>query len=430
MEYPDFIELYLKYTAETEPPTIYHRWCAITAIGALLGRNRYIKFGHSRIFPNVYCMFIGEAGSRKSTAIKLTKKLLIEAEYETFSTNKTSEAKFLLNLEGRDEEDILAGQLANGKRAKPVLDSVTEEHIWGKDASTDTEPREVFIVADEFNVFIGTGNIDFCTTLGDLWDWDSPNKPWTQGLKNSASVSIFQPTVSILGGNTAENFMRAFPPEMLGNGFLSRLVIIHAEPSSRQYPFPPEPDDNDTKFLINYIRTIKADTGGQTEIDADARSILGDIYKRWEPLPDTRFKYYNTRRYIHLLKTCIIMAASQGRNVITAYDVIRANTILAAAELSMPTALGEFGKGRNSDVASKVMTVINDAKAAIKAPEIWKSVHKDLEKPAQLQDILDSLRHAGKLQYVKDHGWLPKKEVSKDQEYVDWSLITPEERGE
>lgn len=420
----DFFGEYFKYTEETEPPRTYHRWCGITSIGAVLGRNYYIQHGHFRKFPNLYTLLIGESGTRKSTAIKIIKKLVSRSGYETFAADKTSKEKFLLDLEGNELSDIDEGIAP--KSAKKVLDSITSQSLWGDDALR--EIREVFIVAGEFNEFIRAGDIEFCSLLGDLWDWDD-EKPYRQRLKNSRSVAIFQPTISLLGGNTPERFAQAFPTAILGQGFFSRLLLIHGERSDKKLSFPPEPAEHDTIALANTLKEIRVRYRGAAVIGTKARQILDTIYTSWEEIADVRFQSYSTRRFDQLLKLSIIQSVAVGADEIDEQAVIFANTILHLAEHLMPKALGEFGKSKNSDVANKIMDVLAAATRPMTVTDLWKHVHKDLEKMLMLTDILHGLAVAERVQNVKNKGWLAKKSAIKRPEFIDFELLTPEERG-
>lgn len=423
----DFLELYLDYVRETEPPYIYHRWCAIASIGALLGRSTYIQFGHQRIFPNLYCLLVGEPGTRKTTAIKhICRKLLSASGYETFAADKTSKEKFLLDLEGAPEESY---DVSRGKTRAP--DAQTLENLWGSEALLLTDPKEVYILADEFSEFSGTGNAEFYTTLGNFWDWDDAGKPFTSRLKNTKSVSIFQPTVSILGGTTPSKFAKIFPTEIMDDGFLSRMILIKGERSDRKYDEPPEPDGSKTDVLVAILRSLRTSPPvlGPIVRSDGARSLLREIYFGWEEVDDVRFKSYSTRRYTQLLKLCIILTACTGSGVITEDTVVRANTYLSAAEAGMPSALGEFGKSRNSDVVNKIMDVLHQAREPLGIQALWKHVNKDLDKIQQLGDILEGLRIAGKTQRIPGKGILPLKERNREPKWVDWSLLTTEERG-
>lgn len=424
----DFIEEYIKYNEETEPPYNYHRWCAIACVGAILGRNYYIQHGSFRIFPNIYTLLIGEAAARKSTAIKINKRLLSNSGYDTFAADKTTKEKFLLDLEGASDDEIsLAAAGAGSNSQRPKYDSVMATNLWGSDSGLQ-EPKEVFIEADEFSEFAGSGNLEFYTTLGNLWDWDDEKHPFTQRVKNSKSVSIYQPTVSILGGITPELFARTFPPEAIGSGFLSRMILIHGEKSARKYPFPPTPKPEHTEAIISCMRQIRANHYGIATVTPEALTVLGEIYNNWPAIPDVRFKAYSNRRFTQLLKLCLIISASQDTKQITVDNVIRANTYLSAAESLMPRALGEFGKSKNSDVANKIMDVLKTTHKPLNATELWKHVHKDLEKITMLADIMQSLKVADRVQYVKDRGWLPLEAKKVEHKFVDWKLLTEEER--
>jgi hypothetical protein len=416
----DLIEDYLTYVRETEPPYIFHRWSCISSIGALLGRSFYLPFGHFRVFPNLYIMFIGDAASRKSTAIKINKELIRRTDYDLFSADKTSKEKFLLDLEGITPDEGVPGEAA--------YDKATAENLWGT-SNSFREPKEVFIVADEWNEFAGAGNLEFYTLLGNLWDWDNESRDYTYRLKNSKSVSIFQPTVSILGGNTPENFARAFPPEIIGQGFLSRMVLVHGVKSERQYTIPLKPSSEPTEKLVSSLRSIRTTTPAEATLSDRAYAMLDKLYRGWKEIDDVRFKSYSNRRFTQLLKLSLILTASRGLTEVVEDVVVAANTTLSASEVVMPRALGEFGKSKNSDVANKVMDVLGKTRKALGLKDIWKQVSNDLEKIDQLAGILQSLLQAEKVMLVTGKGWLPRVVPVEKQDFVDWGLLTEEERG-
>ena len=391
-----------------------------------------MQFGDGKIFPNIYCMIIGEPGSRKSTAIKKAVALLSASGYDKFSADKSTKEKFLLDLEGLtpDEGQVGASKAgAYGKNTKQVYDSVMASNLWGDDTS-NREAKEVFIAADEFNEFAGTGNLEFFSLLGALWDWDREDKGYTSRLKNSRSVDIYQPTINILGGITPEQFALTFPPAIIGQGFLSRMIFIHGERSERQYTIPPTPDPVVKDKLIRSLQVIRSKAQGGFTVATDAFEILDKIYRGWEDIDDVRFRSYSNRRFIQLLKLCIIVqSCEEGTdNQISVASVIRSNTILSAAEHFMPTALGEFGKSKNSDVVNKVMALLYATSKPLTVTDLWKHVQKDLDKPTQLGEMMQSLQLAGKVQNVKGKGWLPLRKVGEAKAYVDWSLLTQEEQ--
>ena len=412
MDHP-FFEAYMEYTRQTESPRNYHRWCAIAAASAMLSRNIWFTHGHFNIYPNNFCMLIGDPGTRKSTAIKLAKKLLGLAGYTEFAPSKSSKEKFLSDLAGITDP----GDTAKG--------SILEDNLWGGDEST---VKEVCIMADEFNEFAGTGNIEFYDILGTLWDWDDATRPYEHRYKNS-QIRIFQPTVTLIAGNTPENFARAFPPEIIGTGFMSRLLLIHGERTGIKIAFPTTPPSSATTNLTQLLSGMRRYTG-PLSLSEGARSLLGDIYSNWREVDDSRFLSYSNRRFSHLLKLITTVCGSASLREITTEAVIYANTILSAAELAMPRALGEFGKSKNSDVANKIMDYMIRVTKPATPKDLWQVVRKDLDKLDSMQQILSGLVAGERLQLIggPNGGYLPRQKVKPVPIHVNWNLLTPEEQ--
>ena len=432
-------DLYFEYTKDTEAPIIFHRWSLIACVSAALGRKFYLPFGASRIFPNCYVMLIGNPGTRKSSAIKLSKKLLASTGYAKFSAEKTTKEKFLLDLEGLPENfgdnyaassnNLRAGRGSSGSKNLTSRDILANLNIGGDETVLDRTPREVFIAADEFNEFAGSGNLDFFSLLGALWDWDDDNETYKHRLKNSKSLSIYQPTISILGGNTHTGLQEGFPIQTIGQGFMSRLLLIHGEPSGRKIAFPTTPPQDLARRIQEHYKAINELVVGEATLSGQATRALDTIYRTWHELEDYRFKYYSSRRYVHLLKLVLVCAAMRLSTFVDLQDVLLANTILTHTEGTMSKALGEFGKSRNSEATQAVMTALYEAKKPLNFEDLWKVVSRDLDKREALTDILSGLMQAGKIQPPdraggRHVGFLPlQKPLSSQAVYVDYKLI-------
>lgn len=412
----DFISAYLSYIGISEAPTTFHRWSCLSVLSAWIGRRYSFQLGHFNIPANVYCMLMGGAGSRKSTAIKIASSLIKKAGYDTIAAERTTKEKFLMDLAGIVSEfDAASGQ----STAKDIM----EENLFGP---TSDSPSEILIAADEFNTFIGNGNIEFLSLLGVLWDYSGK---FEDRKKNSKSLIIHDPTVSILAGNTATGFSLAFPAEAIGQGIFSRLILIHGEKTDRRITFPEPPSPDTEKLLIDILHAIRQVASGNAVLTQTAKNLLDAIYKGFEPIKDVRFESYGNRRFTHLIKLCLLCSAASLRNTIEECDVVYANTILTHAEHSMPKALGEFGKGKYSDVAHKVIQILEGAYAPINITDMWKHVHNDLDNVDTLKDIMNNLIFASKVLSTKG-GFLAKRQVVEEgsNEFVDFSLLTAEER--
>lgn len=403
----DFLSSYLAYAHETECPTTFHRWSALSILGAWLGRGLSFQLGHFRVNPNLYVMLMGAAGTRKSTAIKIAASLIKAAGYTNIAADRTTKEKFLLDLAGETEE------------SKDIL----EHNLFGNVQGA----AEILVAADEFTSFIGNGNIEFLSMLGVLWDY---NGVFQNRVKNSKSVEIHDPTVSILAGNTLTGFSLAFPVESIGQGIFSRLMLIHGEPSGRKIPFPNQPSKEDTAVLLELLIRIKSSCIGSLDIKEPAKKLLSKIYLEFKGIDDVRFESYSNRRFTHLLKLCLIVCAARCSISLDEQDVIYANTILSHAEHTMPTALGAFGKARHADVSHKILQVLESSDDPVTLKGMWKHVHNDLEKMQDCAELLRNLVAADRV--IQSQGaFLIRRNLIKestDFSMVDYSLLTEEER--
>lgn len=406
---------YLEYVGRSEAPVVFHRWSALTILGAWLGRRYYYPFGSSNINCNLYIMLMGNAGSRKSTAIKLATKVVKAAGYDNIAADKTSKEKFLMDL---------AGELDFEEGSKTSSTSILDTNLFGDEPKEDAE---ILIAADEFNIFMGNGNLEFLALLGTLWDYEGPFK---NKVKNSKSNEIMNPTISMLAGNTATSFSLAFPPEAIGQGIFSRMLLIHGERTEHKITFPKRIEAERTLELVKYLHSIRNTVAGEAKQSSKAEMLLDKIYQSSGGINDVRFESYNNRRFTHLLKLCLLVSASQLQTKITEEHVLLANTILSHAEHSMPKALGEFGKARHSDVSHKLVAVLeNSDKPIVSFKELWTHLHNDLETPESLKDLLGNLVLADKIMGVKG-GFISKhKALHKYDDTVDFTLLTETERS-
>ncbi len=398
-----FYEDYFSYVGKSEAPRIFHRWCAISMVSAILGRGTYFPFGHSNIYPNMYVMLVGNPGTRKGTALKPAKNALSLIEFKKLGPDRVSPEKFLAEMQA------LCGDIE--------IEGIDFENL------TFNVPSEIYIMADEFGDFI-RGNVEFVRLLTNLWD----NLPFYKHPKlHGKSVYVHEPTVNIIGATTQQDMAITLPPEVIGQGFLSRFILVHGESTGVKITFPEPITEARKKKVEEKLKDIQERVNGQVTISDSARSLLDKMYNTYVELDDYRFKHYNTRRFTHLLKMCIVFAAMDVQTQVDDIHVLQANTLLHATEQRMPKALGEFGKAKHSDIANNLMEYLKSAKKPIPIREMWKRFSQDLNKIDELVEIVRNLESAEKIQKVQTKqgtGFLPyfKMETKWDK-----SLLIQEE---
>ena len=211
---------------------------------------------------------------------------------------------------------------------------------------------------------------------------------------------------------------------MIGQGFMSRLLLIFSQPTNKKIAFPKEPSIADTNWMLEALAEIRNVCQGICSLDEEATKYLEDVYVNFPKHSDYRFTHYNGRRFTHLLKICMCVAACDLSTVIEKRHAVYANTILYQAELNMPAALAEFGKSNYAEAMGRILTHLESADKPVTMGELHKLVHHDLNGGLiELQKIMYSLKDADKAQQVQG-GWLAKKELGQDAlAFVDMNLL-------
>ena len=396
----------IKLAENQEAADFSYLWAGLSCIAAQLARNVYIPFGNGKIYPNLYVMFVGDPGKRKSTAIKDLKKRIKAAGYQNICGDKVTMQKYLLDLAGVGEGSI--------------EDSNITEFNLGITLGTN-DYVESYINQDEFSDFIGINNYPFISLLGNFWDID---EPYVYRTKNGQSIEIPSPIVNILGATTPSQFNTIFPPAISEQGFLSRLIIVNIPESKRKIARPLPSDASVVEKVVDGLKAVRKLSGELVMSDA-VWAKLEEIYLSWQPVEDTRFAHYSTRRHTQLLKLCILATCSRYTVEMSVDDVVFANTLLSFTEHFMPQALGQFGKNKDGDVNSKVISYLRSSFPTAKSLQdiiIPISTETDV---LSLQKILTNLVVAEKVVATSNGKYLPKLPSYKDikTSHVDWSML-------
>ncbi len=416
------LQEYMSHTSGTESPKTFHRWAFLSCVAAQLGRNIWIPFGHGRIYPNMYVMLVGVPAARKSTSIVIAQRLLAAAKYRNFSFTKSTREKFLLDFEQGFEvsQSVDKGNIAQimAQESSPI----DKLDLLNQLCNPQDPISEAFVCCDEFADFIGQKNINFINTFTTLWD-NKDNYP--ERLKNSKSVNIIRPTVNILGGITPTSFSTAMPQEIVGQGFMSRLILVYGEPNKVKITWPTPPSELGSRKLALRVRELRK-LHGECKLTPTANSLIDRIYQNYYNIPDARLQYYCARRLDHLLKLCMIVSAMKGTTEIDYASVEEANTILVYTENAMPRALGEFGEAKNAKATQKVIECLSDKHGPVDISELWMIVCQDLNRITELQDILQNLQIANKIIHHGSSVLLNRAPQTKNVIGVNFAKYIPE----
>lgn len=391
-----FLRTYLEYVEDTESPRVFHIWSALTTMGACLGRRAYFNFGIGPVYANMYTLLVGPPGVRKSVAVGIATRRLRHSTGVRFAPSDTSGQR--QGLLAAMENKAIEGDAKLAAALEGSLEVTADELLAAVgSAKFQINPKDshvVFADASEFTSFIGHNNLDMITFLGKMWD----GEPYDYRLKNS-QMTLNDPLLTILGGSTPTNIASALPVEAVGQGFMSRIILVYGREKYKRIPRPTKLSEALEQQIDQAYSTAFHEMDGEFKETDGARKALDDLYDVPLKIEDHRFVYYAERRHTHLIKLGMCMAAARGSMEINQDDVLEADIILRTTESFMPEALGEYGMSPLSRAKQHLVDFLRASKEPITAGVLYSFLHKDIRQ-ADFKQVLADLINAGKVMQV------------------------------
>lgn len=359
----DWLDAYLEYTDDTEPPRSYHTWVGISCIAGALQRRVWLEWGFERIHPNMYIVLVGPSGrTRKGSALAIGKDLLKEVGVPT-----TAEAVTRESLVRRMFDKTVSFLTPEGRAVYHC--SMT-------------------CFSEELSVFLGQNDIKF---LSNLTDWYDSHAEWTYETKNSGIDHLQGLCFNLLGATAPEWFQSILPQEAIGGGFTSRIIFVVEERKRKTVPEPtisPKAEAIRRGLIADLQRIFTL--SGPCQFNAAAKLAYTDWYVEQDrlladgqlPVDDPRFSGYAERRATHLRKLMIVLSASHSDTlIITPSDFSRAVDILTSVEKNMHKTFGGFGKAPSSDAVEKVMSYLRISNISTRST-ILRKFYRDIDSQA------------------------------------------------
>lgn len=350
----DWITSYMKLTENTEPPDIFHRWCAVSCLAACLQRKCVLPWGRLRFYPNLYVILIAPPGkARKSTAMDPVMQFL---EQPSLNIHLAAESV---------TREQLVRELLNSQEFATDLNGKMVGHC------------SMTICNSELTVFLGYNNPRL---LDDLTDWYDCKRHWTYRTKHEGEYPIPAVWVNLLGATTPELLRTSLPPAAIGGGLTSRMMFVYAATKRRTIanPFTTPAEQTLEEDLFYDLEQIVRISGAYRTTN-DYISLRKEWYEHNDahpPFQDAIFAGYCDRRIATVSKLSIIMCASRTDElVIDEQDFLRAVAFIEDAEELMPMALTGAGQGKYADIMSRLMSEIATRKECTLDTLMWRFRH-------------------------------------------------------
>lgn len=390
----EFLQKYLRYVENTESPKIMHLWSAVASASACMGRHVYLPFGIGDIYPNVYVLLVGPPGTRKSQAMKYSCSLVAKYTKVRFAPDDTGGQRqgLIGALEGdileRDEIDEF--ELLNTAATVADLTAIGDVKLNIQAADT----HQIYAWASEFGTFMGESNATVSRLLIKVWDGED----YVYKLKNTEQT-LSDPLMTIIGGTTAADIAKILPAEAIGQGFMSRFILVHA-PKKEKRVARPSLNLELQKEIADLFAWLSYEMSGEMSETKQAADILDSLYENDKlVVEDTRFLYYGERRQTHLMKLSMILAGMRKSMLIEEVDVLQADNLLRHTEHFMPDALGEFGLSPVGAAKQKMLEFLQHAHGPVSNAILWQVMSRDMKRVDYRNSLADFINN-GKIKEV------------------------------
>lgn len=384
-----FLRTYLAYTENTEPPELMHMWSAISCASACMGRHVWYPFGLKPIYGNMFILLVGPPATRKSTALETAVDLVMDTTEVNIAPEDTAgQRQGLLTALGAEETaaESAVNSLPDGVK-------LTEEDKASFGWKVDPDKHALFIAAYEWGSFIGQNNLDLTRFLIRMYDGNN----YTYQLKKIKAV-LKSPIITMAGCTTPTDISSLLPPEAIGQGFMSRHILVFAAKKKRRISKPNLAREYEP-YITDIFQWIWRDARGELVLSPEADMMIESIYEKNIHIADTRFVYYSERRQTHLMKLSSILACLRKSMVIERVDIEDAHALLLHTEQFMPDALGEYGLSALSKAKQRMVEFLKHANQPITHRVLWNIMQRDMRQ-RDFHEALQEMLNTGKLEEV------------------------------
>lgn len=364
---PDWIDSFLKFVENTEPPNSFKTWVAVSTVAACLKRKCVLEWGSLRFYPNMYVVLVGPSGTRKGTAMSPGLELLSSVGVRP-AANSTTRQQLIRALRKANETEV---DPETGRM--DIHSSMT-------------------IFSTELTVFLGYRNLELMT---DLIDWYDCADNWRYETKHDmggGNVDDVQGVwVNIIGGTTPDLIVASMPREAIGFGLTARIIFVYEQRRGKTVDFPTYEEELRQPLIedLERIRMLK----GEYKVSPEVMDMWVDWRRECDnnpPFDDTNFGGYIERRPMHAMKLAMICNSSRTDSmVINADDFTKAKSILRNIEPKMPYTFSGLGRSQFSGVISQVQTEVA-IKGEISFKELMARFYNDVDKFG-LEKIVETL---------------------------------------
>jgi hypothetical protein len=409
----DWLGRYRDWTRNYEAPGLYHKWSAVTVFGHALGRRVFMELDGTLIYPgHMMTMLVGPPGIlRKSHSAGMAVGLI----------------------------EMAQSRCRDPKRLHLMPHRMSNESIYDNLVPFEGDPERDdcmgFLFASEFSSVANKNSYmeEIPEILCNLYDcspgeYDKKTRTVKPAMfhkrMRNHSLSLRNPGITMLACCTPTHLQTTLPPYIRSTGFLSRVLIVHAESSERppNALVNPDPDHWEVKDDLARGLALATEMEGVVVMTRETRNLYLDWYekqKHWLRRLDVDSIQHGfvSRMHLHTLRLAVIFSGVNQLGVkvkdrqipMLPYHFERAAVWCHAIAQTLPLACGELAYSVAQRCEERVLNAIMrygggpSTKKHVKYRNIFTYVCKSKRDHFKGADIKEALERLVELKRIERH---------------------------
>lgn len=253
------------------------------------------------------------------------------------------------------------------------------------------DKHHLALVGSEFSRLVGQNNSQMLDFLGEMYDGEDV---WYR--TKLSKIQLKNCLLNLIACTTPVHINNSLPPAAAGQGFLSRMILVYGAKKYKLVPWPDAPDLELVSRVKDTLSDVYYKLSGPFSMSKAAREHATGLYGYTLDISDSRFGYYNERRFTHLKKLAMCLSAACGRMEIQKEDFEEAHRILRATERGMPDALGEFGLNPLAMLKQEILEQLRANQGPLTMEQIVAMFHRDA-RSHEITEVINDLIRMGQI---------------------------------
>ena len=375
----NWLETYLRYTANGETPEIIHFWVGVSTLAGAMRRKIWIDQKRFYWFPNFYIIIVARPGIvSKTTTMDLGMDLLKQVPGINFGADSVTWQGLVKKFS-----------------------EIGEMFQYGEDFL----PMSALTLASgELGDLINFQDRQMVTAYISLWD---ARAKFDKETKHSGNEAISAPWINLVGCTTPHWIAENIPQSAIGGGLLSRIIFVFGEKKMRYVSYVDEVVVADEQIalreaLISDLTHIANNLVGPMSISEKARAWGREWYeKMWKEaessMSDDQIDGFVARKQTHVHKLAMVLSVSASDNLVITEEHLRlAEAMVRATEKDLPKVFAKIGRSEDSLHSERLLNFIK-RHSPVPYEVAFRHVHAYFPGFKEFSDTLEALVRSGQV---------------------------------